>query len=75
MALVKRASTKSQNSVYLDEQEGERISMNSITKTFQTKTAVGQIFDSVKEDCRFLGDYAFKHFYIDYDLQREKKFT
>ncbi len=75
MAIVMRASTKSHNSVYLDEQEGERISMNSITKTFQTKTAVGQIFDSVKDECRFLGDYAFKHFYIDYELQREKKFT
>ena len=29
----------------------------------------------MKDECRFLGDYAFKHFYIDYDLQREKKFT
>jgi hypothetical protein len=75
MALVKRASNKSQSQIYLNEQEGEKISLNSIAKTFQSKTAVGQIFDSVKDECRFLGDYAFKHFYIDYELQREKKFT
>ena len=49
--------------------------MNGIATEFESKTAVGQIFNAVKEECRFLGDYAFKHFYIDYDLQREKKFT
>ena len=59
MALVKRASNKSQSQIYLNEQEGEKISLTSITKTFQSKTAVGQIFDSVKDECRFLGDYAF----------------
>ena len=75
MELVKKAANKSQASLSEEQQAGDYITLNSVSTNFQNKTAVGQIFNSVKDEYRFLGDYAFKHFYIDYDLQREKKFT
>ena len=75
MALVKRAANKSQGSLQEDEHEREKITLNSVATNYQNKTAIGQIFNQVKDECRFLGDYAFKHFYIDYELQQQKKFT
>lgn len=68
MALVKKAATKSQASLSEEQQAGDFITLNSVSSHFQSKTAVGQIFNMVKDECRFLGDYAFKHFYIDYEL-------
>lgn len=77
MALFHKATQRSQHSISNEEMEQlkQRITLNSVATTYQQLTAVGKVFNNVKDECRFLGDYAFKHFYIDYDLQREKKFT
>lgn len=55
---------------------GKSIGLTSVTKKIFKMLPPGQCFDEIKEDCRFRGDYAMKHYYIDFRLAgAPQKFT
>ena len=68
---------KSPNSPNLSREDpGKTICLTSVTKKVIKMLPPGQCFDDIKEDCRFRGDYAMKHYYIDFNLAgAPQKFT
>jgi hypothetical protein len=56
--------------------KGKTISLTSVTKKVINMLPPGQLFEDIKEECRFKGDYAMKHYYIDFNLAgAPQKFT
>ena len=68
---------KSPNSPNLSRDDpGKTICLTSVTKKVVNMLPPGVCFDQIKDDCRFKGDYAMKHYYIDFNLAgAPQKFT